>query len=157
MSASRKGRDGWEWDGCTKEDSVDEETGEISLLCEVEPIQNLWGIGISGQRRSPIASRHGSYGYVSAWCLYPRMVILLNIIRPRCSMTKPVCWEVTAGFVTSTSLIEKLGLGQGKRQGGRGSAPKDTQPTLGPPPPQCPGSSIWTIERKTQGVEAAEW
>ena len=42
-------------------------------------------------------------------------------------------------------------------QGGRGSAPKDTQPTLGPPPPQCPGSSIWTIERKTLGVEAAEW
>ena len=45
----------------------------------------------------------------------------------------------------------------GQHQGGRGSAPKDTQPTLGPPPPQCPGSSIWTIERKTQGVEAAEW
>ena len=43
-------------------------------------------------------------------------------------------------------------------QGVRGSAPGDTQLSLGtPPPPRCPGSPIWTIERKTQGVAVAEW
>lgn len=42
---------------------------------------------------------------------------------------------------------------------GRGSAAcEHANWSLGTPlPPWCPRSSIWTIEQKTQGVEAAEW
>ena len=71
---------------------------------------------VGGPRGSPIASHRGSDGYASAWCIYPRKFVLLNIIRRRCSMTKRVGWEgVAAGIVTSVFLLEKHGLKQGKR------------------------------------------
>ena len=43
-----------------------------------------------------------------------------------------------------------------RARGVRGSAPGDTQPSLGWDPTLLPGSPIRVIERKTQGVGATE-
>lgn len=41
---------------CTIEYRADEESGEVGLLSEVEPVWDLWSVRVAGPGRSPIAS-----------------------------------------------------------------------------------------------------
>ena len=105
-----------------------------------------WG-NVPSRRRRP-EQRHGVEPQDRDWRMFSRPTglewggVILEIRLSHGS--NQLTWSSTTGIAAHVD------------PGGRGSAPGDTQPSLGSPPSQCPGSSIWAIERKTQGVQAME-